>query len=202
MRSEPRPEARGIDPDNLWIHRGPLKRLEAEALRDALLAVSGRLDRAMGGPGVPPYLTASMEGRGRPGQSGPLDGAGRRSVYLAVRRNFLPPLLLAFDFPAPAGPMGRRNLSNVPAQALALLNDPFVIDQARIWAGRTLAEPQLSPEARIDRMFVAAFGRPPTESERATALELLGDPGRSGDAAAWAELAHVLINVKEFSFVP
>jgi hypothetical protein len=202
MSSAPRPEAGTVDPDNRLIHRAFLKRLEAESLRDSLLAVSGRLDRAMHGPGVPPFLSPSMDGRGRPGSSGPLDGGGRRTVYLAVRRNFLSPFLLAFDFPAPASPMGRRNLSNVPAQALALLNDPFVVEQARNWANRVLAEPAASPDARIDRMFLAAFGRTATVEERASALGVLGAGGPAGDPVAWADLAHVLINVKEFSFVP
>ena len=81
-----------------------------------------------------------MDGRGRPGHSGPLDGDGRRSVYLGVRRNFLNPMFLAFDTPAPFSCMGRRNVSNVPAQALILLNDPFVIEQARLWAEQRPAD--------------------------------------------------------------
>ena len=74
----------------------------------------------MYGPSVPVHLTAFMDGRGRPGHSGPLDGDGRRSLYLAVRRNFLNPMFLAFDSPVPFSCMGRRNVSNVPAQALIL----------------------------------------------------------------------------------
>src|SRR5262249_30638086 len=85
------------DPDNSWFHRMPLKRLEGEAIRDEILAVSGRLDEKMYGPPVPTYLTEFMEGRGRPSKSGPLDGAGRRSIYLEVRRNFLSPIMRAFD---------------------------------------------------------------------------------------------------------
>src|SRR5262249_52356359 len=89
------------DPQNKLLHRMPLRRLEAEAIRDAMLAVSGRLDRKMYGPGPLPHLTPFMVGRGRPGASGPLDGDGRRSVYLNVRRNFLNPMFLAFDYPVP-----------------------------------------------------------------------------------------------------
>ena len=88
------------------------------------------------GPGVPTHRTAFMTGRGsRP--SGPLDGHGRRSVYQAVYRNFLSPFLLAFDMPSPFGPKGRRSSSNVPAQALTLMNDPFVQRMAVIWAKST-----------------------------------------------------------------
>ena len=76
-----------------------LRRLEGEAIRDAMLAVSGRLDRKLYGPSVPIHLTPFLDGRGRPA-SGPLDGDGRRSIYIAVRRNFLSPLLLAFDTPS------------------------------------------------------------------------------------------------------
>ncbi|MFM7051703.1 MAG: PSD1 and planctomycete cytochrome C domain-containing protein, partial [Planctomycetota bacterium] len=74
----------------------PVRRLDAEAIRDAMLAASGRIDRTMGGPSVPVHLTEHMQGRGRPGASGPVDGAGRRSVYIAVRRNFLDQFMQAF----------------------------------------------------------------------------------------------------------
>jgi hypothetical protein len=89
------------DPRNRLLHRMPVRRLEAEAVRDAILAVSGRLDRRMFGPGVTPYLTPFMQGRGRPREAGPLDGNGRRGIYLDVRRNFLTPMFLAFDYPIP-----------------------------------------------------------------------------------------------------
>jgi len=106
------------DPDNLLLHRMNLRRLEGEAIRDAILTVSGRLDPKLGGPSVPVHLTEFMDGRGRP-QSGSLDGDGRRSIYIKVRRNFLPPMMLAFDTPIPFNCMGRRNVSNVPSQAAA-----------------------------------------------------------------------------------
>jgi cytochrome c553 len=190
------PEAERLDPENRLLHRRDVRRLEAEAIRDAMLAVSGRLDTRLGGPSVPTHLTPFMEGRGRPSQSGPLDGDGRRSLYLNVRRNFLAPMLLAFDHPPPATTMGRRNVSNVPAQALTLLDDPFVLDQARAWADRVRAMPGTTAD-RIDAMFRQAFGRHATEEERARSLAFLGD----GRPSAWDELAHVLLNVKEFIFV-
>ena len=126
-----------------------------------LLAVSGRLDRTPYGPGVAPHLTPFMVGRGRPTASGPLDGAGRRSVYLNVRRNFLTPMFLAFDYPIPFSTMGRRSVSNVPAQALTMMNNPFVLQQAELWAKRALANRELTAQERIGRMYVTAFGRLP-----------------------------------------
>src|SRR5262249_2899930 len=159
-----------------------------------MLAASGQLRDSLFGPSVPPHLTPFMEGRGRPTSSGPLDGDGRRSLYINVRRNFLTPLLLAFDYPPPATAMGRRNASNVPAQALTLLDAPSAPHQARRWPARVLAEPASSAEARVDSMFLDAFGRPPTEYERARAIDFLGGAGRDGDVEAWAGLAHVLFN--------
>jgi hypothetical protein len=194
-----------LDPENKLLHHMPLRRLEAESIRDALLAVSGGLDRTMFGPGVMPHLTPHMVGRGRPERSGPLDGAGRRSVYLNLRRNFLPPMFLAFDYPIPFTTMGRRSVSNVPAQALALMNNPFVVQQADLWARRILAEPGLSPSQRVTRMYETAFGRLPDPGELADALAFLDAQakqyGRPDDARAWADLCHVLFNVKEFIFI-
>lgn len=197
--------ARGADPNNRLWHHVPMRRLEAEALRDALLAVSGRLDRSMGGPSIPPYLTPYMEGRGRPSHSGPLDGAGRRSVYLAIRRNFLPPFFLAFDYPIPFTTVGRRNVSNVPSQALMLMNDAFVHETALRWARRLLSEPGLETRDRLKRLYLTAYARLPREQEIADAFDFLTNhPMRASSAdeeAAWADLCHVLMNSKEFLFV-
>jgi hypothetical protein len=107
--------------------------------------------------------------------------------------------------------MGRRNVTNVPAQALVMMNDPFVAEQATLWAKRTLADAKLPPEAAIDRMYREAFARPPEPAETATALEFLAvqTQAHGGDftkdprqQAAWADLAHALFNAKEFIFVP
>ena len=114
MDSGPREDAERLDPTNTYLHRMNVRRMEAEVIRDTLLSVSGRLEQTMYGPSVSPYLTPFMDGRGRPARSGPLDGDGRRSIYLNVRRNFLNPMFLAFDVPVPFSTMGRRNVSNVP----------------------------------------------------------------------------------------
>jgi hypothetical protein len=201
MASEADEAADRADAGNLLLHHMNRRRLEGEAIRDAMLSLSGRLDRRLHGPSVLPYLTAFQEGRGRPA-SGPLDGDGRRSVYLGVRRNFLQPFLLAFDTPSPFSTVGRRTVSNVPAQALILLNDPFVHQQARLWAKRVLAQSGSTRE-RIVRMYESAFARPPTETELAECEVFLNQqPGaQAREEAAWADLAHVLFNVKEFIFL-
>jgi hypothetical protein len=210
MSSARDPAAVEQDPLNLLLHHYPLRRLEGEAIRDKILAVSGRLDPKVGGPGVEVFLTDFHEGRGRPG-SGPLDGSGRRSLYTTIRRNFLPGFLVTFDLPVPFQAMGRRNVTNVPAQSLTMMNDPFVVEQARLWAKKTLADAALAPEERILGMYRAAFGRPPAAEEMAAALEFLALQTRAhgGDfakdprqEAAWADLAHALYNAKEFIFVP
>ena len=198
------------DPDNLLLHRMPIRRLEGETIRDAMLALSGRLDGKMFGPSVPTHLTEFMEGRGRPGTSGPLDGDGRRSIYLEVRRNFLSPMMRTFDSPVPFTTIGKRTVSNVPAQSLILLNDPFVMNQALLWARRVLADPNLSVAGRIQKIYSMAFARGPMPQEAAKTLAFLKQQGQSyglnasawpTDEQVWADLCHVLCNAKEFIFV-
>jgi len=196
--------AEEVDPQNKLWHRMNLRRLEGEAIRDSILAVSGRLNPAMFGPGVLPHLTPFTIGRGRPGNSGPLDGDGRRTVYLNIRRNFLNPMLLAFDFPIPFSTIGRRSVSNVPAQALALMNNPFVLEQAEVWA-RRVAGLEPDSKSRIRAMYLAAFSRPPTVEEEESAMAFVDEQSRQYAAGEslrpWADLAHVLFNVKEFIFI-
>ncbi len=196
MSSAPHSTADEADPGNLLLHRMRIRRLEGEAIRDSILKVSGRLNPTMYGPSVPVYLTPFQDGRGRPG-SGPLDGDGRRSVYLAVRRNFLSPFLLAFDTPSPFSTVGRRTVSNVPAQALILMNDPFVHNLADVWAKRVLADKMSEPD-RVRGMYLVAFARAPSETELRACIEYLG---AAPDQRRWADLAHVLMNAKEFYFV-
>ena len=202
--------ADALDPNNLLLHRMPVKRLESEPIRDTILAVSGQLNETMYGPSILVHLTPFMEGRGRPGKSGPIDGGGRRSLYLEIRRNFLAPMMLAFDSPIPAGTIGRRNVSNVPAQALILMNDPFVVDQAGHWAERILKEPGGSVGDRVESLYKTAFSRLPTPEEQALATGFLKDQGEEyqlppdawkSDKRPWADLCHVLINSKEFIFI-
>ncbi|HVJ82517.1 MAG TPA: DUF1553 domain-containing protein, partial [Planctomycetia bacterium] len=139
-----------------------------------------------------------QEGRGRP-KSGPIDGEGRRSIYLAVRRNFLSPFLLAFDMPTPFSTVGKRTSSNVPAQALILMNDPMVHVQAERWAARLAGESK-SDESRVRTAYRQAFGRLPTAAEVEACRAYLSDaPG--APAERWKDLCHSLFNVKEFSYL-
>ncbi len=196
--AHPDPRAQQVDATNGRWHRSHQKRLTAESIRDAILAVSGRLDRKIGGTSVPVHLTDFLTGRGRPGGNGPVDGAGRRSIYIKVCRNFLPAFLTAFDFPVPATTVGDRSVSNVPAQALALMNDPFVHEQARLWGekGMKVAEGE-GLVAAIETMWQQAFGRLPSAEEVAMAREFVQEKGLEG----WTDLAHALIQAKEFRFI-
>lgn len=201
------PRADELDPNNALWHRIPIRRLEAEIIRDALLTVSGRLNPTVGGPPVPVHLTEFVVGRGRPDKSGPLDGDGRRSIYTTVRRNFLPTLMLTFDSPTPFSTVGRRNVTNVPAQSLALMNDPLFHEQARIWAARLLAEqPGAGSAARIAWLFETAYGRLPTPDETAACLESLAElrqfhPAGESSVEMWADLCHALLNANDFIYV-
>ncbi len=155
--SIPSVAARERDPDNqLWSH-AEVRRLEAEAIRDALLTVSGRLEHRLSGP--------------------PVDGdMPRRSIYVRVIRNNLDPFLRSFDFPEPFSTVGRRDVTNVPAQSLTLLNDPRVADYAAGWASWVLEDPSLkSTTERIRAMFLIGFGRPATPTEVIRTSRYLSD---------------------------
>jgi hypothetical protein len=198
------------DPKNLLWHHQPPRRLEGEVIRDSLLALSERLNRKLYGPPVPIHLTSFMDGRGRPAESGPLDGDGRRSIYIAVRRNFLSPFMLTFDTPVPFSSMGRRNVSNVPAQALTLLNDPLVAELSHEWGERALRSvagtDNRAMTERICWMYLSGFGRHPTNQEIEAAAQFLMTQSSERNVATdarelWASFAHVLVNTKEFIFL-
>jgi len=200
------PHAEEADATLALLHRGRVRRLDGESLRDALLQVAGSLDRRLYGPSVPVHLTPFMDGRGRPERSGPLDGDGRRSLYQEVRRNFLNPFFLAFDSPIPFSTVGQRNVSNVPAQALTMMNDRFVVEQTRKWAERVLDADLPDRSARVAHMLRAAYSRPATTAQVDAAETFLLEQAASRrldlDALdLWADFAHALVNVKEFAFL-
>ncbi len=197
-----------LDPSNALLHRMPVRRLEGEAIRDALLTVSGRLNPTVGGPPVTVHLTEFLVGRGRPEPGGPLDGDGRRSIYTAMRRNFLPTLMQTFDAPTPFSTVGKRNVTNVPAQSLALMNDPLFHQQARVWAERLFREtPGADASTRVQWLFESAYGRLPAQKEINACLESLGElhqlhsATNEGSIEAWSDLCHALLNANDFIYV-
>lgn len=147
LSSQPPENAAARDPENRLLTYRKVQRLEAEAIRDLLLTLSGKLEHQLGGEPVP-------------------GSAPRRSIYVAVRRNELDPFLRTFDFPEPFTAVGRRSATNVPAQALAMLNDSQASQWVGEWAARVLDDDTLSDDGqRIGAMYLAAFSRDPTQEE-------------------------------------
>ncbi len=210
--------AREVDPTNRLLHHYPLRRLDAESIRDSILAVSGRLDPQLFGVLIDPYR-AETKGNIKKDQSyyaGPLDGAGRRSIYL--RNTIMQPerFLSTFNKPNPKIPTGNRDVTNVPAQALTMLNDPFVAGQAEFWARRLIASSHESPEERLTAMFQSALGRDPQPQELARWTQavhdfstLYQDGAKDNQAsenvmqsvAVWKDAAHAIFNTTEFIYV-
>lgn len=193
--------AAAIDPSNRWLHHFPTRRLEAEAIRDSLLAVSGRLDPALYGRPINPRR--QVEDAAKRLFSGPLDGNGRRSIYLEVSIMDRSRFLQSFNAPDPKLPTARRDETNVPAQALVMLNDPFVLAMADHWSARLVADDSPSVEHRIHSMFARALGRLP-EAEELDRWAALIDSLSVGDddladRAAWKHAAHTLFNLQEFT---
>ena len=193
-----------LDPDNRLLWHRPARRLEAEAIRDSLLAVAGRLDPKMFGPSE---TTAEST---------------RRSVYLRVKRSELIPFLTLFDAPEATASIGDRGATTVPTQALTLLNSPQVRDLATRFAQRALTSaaapssaPSLttdnSPPSPISRLFQIALSRPPTptEEQRFTAfyqsqltfLKSDPKPTPAQTEKALAETSLALLCMNEFIYV-
>jgi hypothetical protein len=201
-------EAVAADPENRLWHHVPRRRLEAESIRDAMLAISGRLDPTIGGEPVDPYRV--KEDSAKRLFSGPLDGRGRRSLYLRMTLMEPPRFLALFNQPSPQGTTGRRDRSTVPEQALALLNDPFVHDMARAWAARRLAAKDGSLQAGIASMVEEGLGRPATDAEverlaavaeACAAARGVPPQERSRAEAVWKDVAHAILILPEFSHV-
>jgi hypothetical protein len=190
------------DPENKLLHHYSTRRLEAEAIRDNLLAVSGRLDPRLGGPPIKPVRT--VQDAAKRLFSGPLDGDGRRSIYLEMSIMDPPKFLVGFNLPDLKLPTGNRDVTNVPAQALILLNDPFVVQSAQTWADHLVQDNSTTPAERIESMFLRALGRTPDDAELARWTAAVSDLAVSGDVIsdrnAWAELAHAMFNSKEFVY--
>lgn len=194
--------ARQRDPANRLLNHYPTRRMEAEEIRDSMLAVSGRLDPKLFGRPINPQRP--VEDPAKRLFSGPLDGEGRRSLYLTMSIMATPKFLMTFDLPDLRLPSGKRNVTSVPAQALTMLNDPFVQTLSKHWASSLVKEPHSSPEERLDCMFETAFSREPDDAERANWLSFLNEVNQSSsvmaDEDAWAQLAHAMFNTQEFIY--
>lgn len=207
--STPHRDAELADPGNRLLHHYPARRMDAETIRDTILTVSGRLNPKRFGPGLHPHRAKEVDYRKL--FIGPLDGDGRRSIYIKVSRMEGPRFLELFDFPDRMVTRGRRDRTNVPAQALAMLNDPFVIDQARFWAEQLVALKHESIAARVRVMFQRAVGRPPGDAEGqrfASLVRRLADDPSASEAAllkdkhVWQDAAHAMFNLKELIYIP
>jgi hypothetical protein len=211
FRSSSRPtgSAKANDPLNRLLSHYSARRGEAEVIRDSLLAVSGRLDPQLFGPSVHPYREKADPDKRL--FTGPLDGAGRRSIYLKFQLMEAPDFLSAFNLPGGKVTQGRREASNTPAQRLALLNDPFVMAMADHWAGELIADGSPSMSTRVEAMFRKALGRSPSTPERErfeqairamAAQEDVSEADLLTSRAVWKDAAHLVFNLSEFLFIP
>jgi hypothetical protein len=202
------PEVQQVDPGNHLLWRMPLRRLEAEAIRDSILAVSGRLDGAMGGP--PILLHARPDGMVViDGKVTPPSARNRRSIYLLSRRAYNLSLLTVFDQPLVAINCPSRDTSAVPLQSLMMKNDAFIAEHARHLAQRVASMAAGEQAARI--AFRLTLVRMPSTAELAICTRLLaqqsatygqaGHPAAEADLLALVELCHTLLNTSEFLYV-
>ena len=184
------------DPDNQWLARGPRHRLSAEMIRDNALAISGLLQRQIGGPPVNPI---EMQEAFKPVNASAGSGAYRRSLYTTWRRTSPPPAMLAFDAPRRAVCTAKRERTDSPLQALILLNGPQFTEAARVLADKLLAETKSDHAALIQRAFQHCLSRAPDAKELAICQQLLTEQRAhfKDDAKAAAVLVLTLMNHDE-----
>jgi hypothetical protein len=198
----------GIDVANDYLWRFNRRRLDAESIRDTLLAVSGTLDRSPGGPHPFPHSTAWDYTQHKPFKA--VYDSDRRSIYLMTQRIQRHPFLALFDGPDTNASTATRVTSTTPLQALYLMNDPFVHARAKAFAGRLAAE-RSDDRGRLERAYLLLYGRPPTGDEQAVAAAYLARAtgalkeaaAASGEvpAKAWESLARALFLSNEFVYV-
>ena len=225
--SEPTEALLAADPDNRLYGRQVMARLDAEFVRDNLLAISGLLNRTLGGPSVKPYQPAGYyEELNFPKRTYEADlnpNQFRRGVYTHWQRQYIHPALMAFDAPSREECAAERPISNTPLQSLVLLNDPSYVEAARAFATRILLSDEKTHGAKVDFAFRQAFSRGAETAERDVLLGLLDshrksfseDPAgaeklvKTGispvsagldkvELAAWTSVARALFNKHEF----
>ena len=186
------------DPENRLLWRYGARRLDAEIIRDSILAVSGALNTEAGGPPIFPTMQPEVLASMRYGiwkqqkEDGP--EAWRRSVYIYRKRGLPLPLLDIFDLPNQNISCGARNVSTVPTQALALMNNDFVLRQAELFAGRLREAAPNDPAKQVELAYQLALDRAPDADERKLALDFLGEH-------KLVDLAHVMFNLNEFLYL-
>ncbi|HWK52895.1 MAG TPA: DUF1549 and DUF1553 domain-containing protein, partial [Hyphomicrobiales bacterium] len=218
-----RPEVVEADPDNRLLAVFPCRRLDAEQIRDSLLAASGLLNLDVGGPSIFPPLPASAPDTGRAWNK-PSDDASshRRSLYVFTRRSLPYPLLEVFNMASPQQSHAKREVTTTPLQALTLLNSELTYDWSRALAGRVINTAGADEDARFDALFSILLARAPTTQEREELKRFLDDqerllreqsqngaqalalPSNLRDgqlnafrAAAFVDLAHAVANTNE-----
>ena len=193
---------------NLWKFNR--RRISSESLRDAMLAVGGRLNMRMGGPSFYPGMSAeALEGLSRKAgdwKSSPADERSRRSIYMMTKRSRLLPLMTTFDFSDTTASCGQRDVTTVAPQALALLNNQFTHAQSEALAKR-LAGHAAGTVEQVKLAWQLAFGRNPSDGELGQAENHLHEQRQHFDGRnnpghlALASLCHVLLNCNEFIYV-
>jgi hypothetical protein len=188
------PRAAAFDADNRLLWRFAPRRLEAETVRDAMLAVSGELNPRLGGPSFRPFTVTTRNTSFYHLVDDGRRDFSRRSVYRMNINTGKSPLLDALDCPAPSLAAPRRRTTTTPQQALALMNDSFVLRQAERFAGRVRRAAGADPSTQVALAYRLAFGRPPCDEERVATARLVEEHGL--ESACW-----VLLNASEFLYV-
>jgi hypothetical protein len=181
QRSDDRPDAVKVDPDNTLLARMNRRRLGFEPMRDALLSASGKLDRTVGGPSVQHFLAGNTT---------------RRTLYAHLDRLNVPGVYRTFDYPSPDSTSARRDQTTVPPQALFLMNHPFVAECAKNLVQRPDVALLADPNRKLDCVYTILFARPPSERERTLANVAVTD-----STVGWLRFAHALLMTNEFLFI-
>ncbi len=186
------------DPSNRLWSRFPKRRLEAEAIRDAMLAVSGQLDLQMYGESIP---TERLEdGSVRILSDHP--GRTRRSVYISTQRTGLPGILTTFDAPIMDTNSPKRPAAAIPQQALVAMNNPFMHETAEALRARILSEERESFEQRLNRMWMLGYSRLPTGEETRNMKMWIQNTTNSIERRdAWKTISHAVLSSNEFLYI-
>ena len=190
------PDPAMVDPENKLLWRANIQRLEAEEIRDSILAVSGSLNLEIGGKTIPLHNREYVFNH--TSQDATTYETPRRALYIPIIRNHLYDMLEQFDYPDPTMPTGSRNSTVVAPQALIMLNSPLVMDAADKLAAKLLAS-GASDEARLKQAYALLYARPVTERETQRAMTFLA--GQGDRKVGWSRLCHALLAANEFIYL-